>query len=261
MKVIQVVDSLNLGGTERMAVNIANVLADDGFDSFIVVTRKFGDLYSGVQNNVNIKCFGKRNFFDFPKFFSMFKYIKSINPDFLHVHQTSIYWAFFLKRMLPGVKLIWHDHYGQDTIKTNYMIEMKFFIPSIDLIFTANEKIKTYWEKRFPKRSNNIFYIKNFIIPFTSNKIKINVDNFRILNIANIRKEKNQLNLIESLSIVKSKGYDFTAYLVGSFNDINYLNLIKGKILELDLSSNVKVIGPVKNVKDYLVNSDLAVLS
>ncbi|GAQ48948.1 glycosyl transferase [Flavobacterium psychrophilum] len=52
MRVLQIIDSLNAGGAERMAVNYANALADKIEFSGIVVTRKDGILKKQLGNNV-----------------------------------------------------------------------------------------------------------------------------------------------------------------------------------------------------------------
>ena len=52
MKVLQIIDSLKAGGAERMAVNIANVLAKEGHDSHLCVTRKEGLLQQAIDPEV-----------------------------------------------------------------------------------------------------------------------------------------------------------------------------------------------------------------
>ncbi|WP_373399182.1 hypothetical protein V8V91_05405 [Algoriphagus halophilus] len=42
-KIFQLVDSLSMGGTERMSVNIANGLTEIGVESGLIVTRESGD--------------------------------------------------------------------------------------------------------------------------------------------------------------------------------------------------------------------------
>jgi len=43
-RILQIVDSLNLGGTERMSVNIFNGLPTDNVENILVVSRNIGPL-------------------------------------------------------------------------------------------------------------------------------------------------------------------------------------------------------------------------
>ncbi|MBA4283801.1 MAG: hypothetical protein C0432_05865 [Candidatus Puniceispirillum sp.] len=261
IKVAQLVDSLNLGGTERMAVNIANSLADNEVESHLLVTRSLGGLGSFVQSNVYLKVFNKKSKLDFLVFFHLLKHLRIINPQILHVHQTSIYWAILLKPFLPKTKLIWHDHFGQDFANISPMKEMDFFIHFIDTIITVNDKINLYWKNRFPKKSDSIYFLKNFPIFFEIHPKIERSKKFNIINISNIRKEKDQLNLIEALAIIKGKGHQFTTFLIGSLIDLEFLESIKRRIIELNLSEDVQIVGPVSQIIPYLEMADIGVLS
>lgn len=51
MKVLQLIDSLSVGGAERVAVNLANGLAEAGVQSYLCATRQEG----GCANRSMIK--------------------------------------------------------------------------------------------------------------------------------------------------------------------------------------------------------------
>jgi len=142
IKVVQIVDSLNMGGIERMSVNMANPFPDYGIESYLLVTRKIGGLETFVNGNVKIKIFNKKSFFDIFSFFKILSHLKVVKPDILHAHQSSIFWAFLLKYFLPRTKLIWHDHFGQSEMLGTYpRKEMNWMMPSIDAVITVNDLI------------------------------------------------------------------------------------------------------------------------
>lgn len=262
IKVAQLVDSLDLGGTERMSVNIANSLADYGIESHLLVTRRLGGLSSFVQAKVYLKAFDKKSKLDFIAFLNLLRHLKKINPDILHVHQTSIFWAILLKPFLPRTKLIWHDHFGQSEMLEIYpRKEMNWMMPSIDAIITVNDKINLYWKERFPKRADEIFFLANFpeFIDITRKPAQNGI--FSIINIANFRKQKDQLTLLDALSIIKQKGYPFRAFLIGEFVEQDWLELVKLRISDLKLNTEVQIVGPVTQLIPYLEMADLGVLS
>ncbi len=44
MKVLQLIDTLDAGGAERMAVNIANAVNEEGITSYLCATRRGGSV-------------------------------------------------------------------------------------------------------------------------------------------------------------------------------------------------------------------------
>ena len=60
MRVVQVIDSLQTGGAERMAVNFANGLADEVEFSGLIATRSEGALKKQLNSNVNYLFLDKR---------------------------------------------------------------------------------------------------------------------------------------------------------------------------------------------------------
>ena len=53
MRIIQIIDSLEVGGAEKMAINYANALAQRIEFSGLIATRKEGDLKSQINENVD----------------------------------------------------------------------------------------------------------------------------------------------------------------------------------------------------------------
>lgn len=262
IRIAQLVDSLNLGGTERMAINIANELVENNIESYLLVTRDSGGLSSYVQDKVHLKIFNKRSKFDFNAFLNLLIYLRDINPHILHVHQTSIYWAICIIPFLPKTKLIWHDHFGQSEMIDKYpRTEMNFIFPFLDSVITVNYKIKEHWVKRFPKKTKVIYFLQNF--PELKEFEYKNRSNglIKIVNVANIRKQKDQVTLLNALSILKNKGYKFQVYLIGQIVDISWNQTIKFTISSLGLNELVNLVGPVNNIAPYLKTASMGVLS
>lgn len=262
VKIVQLVDSLDLGGTERMSVNIANSLPDFGYESHLLVTRRLGGLASFVQPKVNLKAFNKKSKLDFLAFFHLLQHLRKINPAILHVHQTSIFWAILLKPFLSQTKLIWHDHFGQSEMLEVYpRKEMNWMMPSIDAVITVNDLINKYWKERFPSRADSIFYLANFP-EFIEIKRKPSLGGtLSIINIANIRRQKDQLTLLDALAIIKQKGHSFKAALIGEFVEQDWLELIKNRIVDLSLEDEVQIVGPVTQLVPFLESAHIGVLS
>ena len=53
MRILQIIDSLDIGGAEKMAVNYANALSHKIEFSGLVTTRREGELKSQLNSEVN----------------------------------------------------------------------------------------------------------------------------------------------------------------------------------------------------------------
>ncbi len=261
-KVYQLVDSLSLGGTERMSVNIANSLAEMGIESGLVVTRESGGLEQYLNPSVKKKIYKKKGKLDLFTFYKILKFLKSVNPEVLHAHQTSILWAVLLKKFLPNTKLIWHDHFGMSEQLDQYpRKEMDWLISSIDSIVTVNKKIEKYWKKRFSEKKNAVFYIENFsgkLISVPTRKLEAE---FKILNIANFRRQKDQITLLRALGGLKNKIGKFKVYFLGEFVEKDWLAEVRDEINKLGLEDSTEIVGPVDNITPFIEMAHIGILS
>jgi len=64
MRILQIIDSLDIGGAEKMAVNYANSLSVARDFSGLVATRKEGHLKSQIHPDVNYLFLGKKKAID-----------------------------------------------------------------------------------------------------------------------------------------------------------------------------------------------------
>ena len=255
-------DSLDLGGTERMSVNIANALPDFGFESHLLVTRRLGGLASFVDEKVKLKAFNKKSKLDFVAFWSLLRHLRKLEADFLHVHQTSVFWAILLKPFVPGIKLIWHDHFGQSEMLDAYpRKEMNWMMPYIDSVITVNDRINSYWKERFPERAGDIFYLSNFPEFIEIQRKPAQASPVKIINIANIRRQKDQLTLLDALDLLRKRGHDYQAFLIGEYVEPDWLEIIKQRIAELGLEKAVQLAGPVTHLVPFLETAHIGVLS
>ena len=64
VRVMQVVDSLDMGGAERVAVNLANLLPGDRFESYLCTTRRGGPLENLIAVHVGRLNLNRKGRFD-----------------------------------------------------------------------------------------------------------------------------------------------------------------------------------------------------
>ncbi len=91
MRIIQIIDSLEPGGAERMAVHYANALAARIEFSGLVVTRKEGALDSQIDAKVSYLYLNKKKTVDFKALFVLRNYVRQHNVTIVHAHSTSFF--------------------------------------------------------------------------------------------------------------------------------------------------------------------------
>lgn len=259
-KILQIVDSLEIGGTERMSANIYNTLTSKGIENYLVVSRQVGPIYNFIAEKSNVFFLDKKNVLDFVAFYKLFKLIRLFKPAIIHVHQTSIYWTFSLKLLFPRSIVIWHDHWGfSDLLKDSDRKVIKFFSFLIDGVICVNDKIKEWNIRNLKVDKSHITYIPNF--PSVDLNKRVQNDIPILLCLANIRDQKDHLNLIEACSLLKIQKIKFLLLLAGSLEDRTWVEKVKKKVAVLNLNAEVVFLGSVINISELLAKADVGVLS
>jgi glycosyltransferase involved in cell wall biosynthesis len=258
MKILQLIDSLNIGGAERMSVNMANAFCDNSIDNVLVCARSNGELSHFLLNKTKFYELNKKSTFDFVALFRLFKLIKIENPTIIHAHSSSIYWGIIIKLFFPKIKLLWHDHFGlSDQLKDTDRKIIQILSRYIDGVVSVNEKLAN-WAKRNLETSN-IDFIKNFpyLNSLDDNLKKDNV----MLHLANLRPQKDHLTLIESIKILNTKtNIKFQVWCAGNDFFDEYSKLVKLKIKEYNLENKIKILGPIVDTIPILENASIALL-
>lgn len=268
MKVFQVIDTLSLGGSERMSVNISNALVQDNHDVFLISTRTSGNLKEYLNPNVKQFSLGKKGFWDFSALIKFKQLLKKHQPQVIHAHSSSIFWAVFASILAQSTgKIIWHDHNGKRA-KSPWSSNIPYVFISIfiDRIICVNEELLLWSKKYMRVNKSSMFYIPNFP-HLNRNKLAVSKNGaINILSIANLREPKDHLNLLKAFKIllesVPSKSEKLKLLLVGKKNvDSDYYKVLELFIKQNDLSGFVDFIGETQNVEEFLYESSIGVIS
>lgn len=263
MQIIQLIDSLETGGAERMAVNYANALQSKIEFSGLVATRTEGSLKAQINPKVSYLFLNKTKTIDLQATKKLYQYCKTNKIQFIHAHSSSYFLAVLIKLLLPKTKIIWHDHYGNNEfLNQRKSSVLKFCKRYFCLIIAVNQTLKT-WGQNILKHKN-VVYLPNFSLqnPQITQITELKgVKHKKILHLANLRPQKNHNFTIEIAKIVVSKYPDCSFHLVGKdFNDAYSMDL-KTKIKANNLENHVFIYGS-KNDTDYIISqADICILT
>jgi glycosyltransferase involved in cell wall biosynthesis len=263
MRIVQVIDSLEIGGAEKMAVNYANSLSKKIEFSGLIATRIEGELINQLNNEVSYLFLNRKKVIDFGAIFRLRNYCKRYNIDFLQPHSSSYFIALLVKIIYPKIRIIWHDHNGL----SEFISSQKSFILKIASYFfkgiiVVNYKLKHWAEKEL--NCSNVLYLPNFTTENSNLKhdtILKGIDGKRILCLANLRDQKNHFLLLEVADRLKKSYSDWTFHLVGKDFEDEYSSKIIALIKSKKLSNNVFLYGSKNDVNNIINQSEIAILT
>lgn len=262
MRIIQIVDSLEPGGAERMAVNYANALSARISFSGLIATRKEGLLLGQVDDKVSYLCLNKKKKVDFRAILKLRKFVIKNKIDVIHAHSSSFFIAVLVKFTLPRIKIIWHDHYGiSQDLKARKNLSLKLGSFFFNGIISVNTALKI-WASSYLWCSENI-YLPNFIEHNLSSKEKLilkGTEGKRIICVANLRPQKNHQLLLNVASSITSKFPEWSFHLFGKDFKDEYSKELKIRVDDFKLQNNVFFYGAIDNVSSALEQCDIAVL-
>lgn len=263
MRIVQIIDSLEPGGAERMAVNYANSLVKKIEFSGLVATRKEGALKDQIDDKVSYLFLNKKKSVDVSAVFRLRKYILENKISWVHAHSSSYFIAVLVKLTLPQIKIIWHDHYG---ISQDLSSRKSRILKLTSFLFTGtiavNSALKK-WADLYLLNSKTI-YLPNFIDFSNNNTEKIKLkgnEGKRIICVANLRPQKNHKLLIEAARGVIEKYPDWSFHLFGKDFENRYSIEIKKMIKEYKLQEAVFLYGSTNSISSALEQCDIAVLT
>lgn len=263
-RIVQLIDSLEAGGAERMAVSYANALNRQAGFGALVATREEGQLKNQLENNVVYGFLNRRSTFDIKALLLLRKIVINNKITHVHAHSSSIFLSVLLKLVYPKVKLIWHDHYGKsEMLEFRSVFALRIASLFVSQIISVNHKLKKWAEEKL--WCSKVVYLPNFIGVSTDMILDSTLlkgeEGKRIVCLANLRPQKNHKMLLQVAKEMKLTHTDWTFHLIGKdFND-DYSKSLKEEIIILGLTDSVFIYGSKEDIPAILKQSNIGILT
>jgi glycosyltransferase involved in cell wall biosynthesis len=259
MKVLQLIDSLEPGGAERIAVTYANSLCEYLEGSYLCATRAEGTLKDTLHCDVGYIFLKKKRTLDISALFRLKRFVKSNGIECIQAHTTSYFFATLLKLIHPKLKLIWHEHHGnrvqsKPSEHRSLVWCSKFFYK----IIVVNPELKEWCKRHLATQA--VEYIPNFVI-FDDSSTDSGKRTNTICCVANLRDPKNHLLLLKAFRSIHPEHPNWKLELIGKdFND-SYSETIKNYITENKLEDHITLTGSLSSIEERLKDAFIGVLS
>ncbi len=264
MRILQIIDSLDTGGAERMAVNYANALADRVDFSGLVATRKEGLLLNQLDSKVSYLFLNKKSSFDLKALFRLRKFVIQNEVEIIHAHGTSFLVGSMLKWVYPWVKIVWHEHYGARAkqSQTDNLV-LLFFSLFFSSVFVVNYQLEKWVKKNL--LSKKIYCIPNFVTPNKSQANDIVTvlggnEGKRIVCVANLKKPKNHISLLIAFNEMKLQNLGWSIHLIGKDYKDDYSDYLKEFMHTNNLEQDVFIYDSRNDIQNILSQATIGVL-
>lgn len=270
MKILRVINSLNIGGAERSVVGNVPIHIQNGFDIDVLLlngnrTHFYNDLFA---NKISIISLGENNNIYNP--LMIFKIGKLINKyDILHVSLfPALYWVAFAKILTRSkTKLIFTEHSTSNGRRGNIFFKLcdKFVYNQYDQTVAispeANKNLSEHLNRKIKMTTiyNGVDVMKVYkesreTSDFNTLKENHNHDKI-ILQVASFSNPKDQDTLIRSLSLVNENVH---LIFVG---DGPRINICKALARKMNMVERITFLGIQNNVHALYGISDVVVMS
>jgi len=267
ISVMHLIDTLNAGGAERMAVNIVNLLPRDRYRMHLCTTRQEGPLADLVSDDVvrhSLNRRGRFGRFDWRAVRSLIREMKRNEIQILHAHGTSLFMASIAAAFEPHAAVVWHDHWGRNELESRPAWLYRIAAKRTRAIIAVNQNLVRWSRDQLRIGEGRVSFISNFVCDASSNGEPLELPGTpaeRIVCVANFRPQKDLVTLINAMSLVVRQFPSAHLLLIGDLTDKTYVELIRKRVAEEKLSHNVSFLGQRNDVASILKACDIGVLS
>lgn len=250
MKILQVIDTLKIGGAERVSVMLSNLLFKNNIEVALLLLVEDGDLINELNPKIQIFRLKRKKRFDVQKM----KEFAGIMKDFDIIH-THLKHNFRYTRIVSNrfgdkkAKIIFHDHshslrankltvkYYKDLLLKN-IIRPHFYIG-------VSEENCVWGNQYLGVKKEHCYLLENTIEEIQFEQKEVNRNG--IVMVSNISPIKNIEFAIDLLSELEES---LTIY--GRIIDVDYFEKLKGILKERGLQDRVVFIHNCTNIQQEL---------
>jgi glycosyltransferase involved in cell wall biosynthesis len=264
ISVMQLIDTLDAGGAERVAVNFANLLPRDRYTSWLCTTRRDGALADLVMHDVQRLALDRRTRLDIPPLRRLADVVRAQRIHILHAHGASLFVGLFASLRPPYPAVIWHVHHLHQ--RDEYPASLYRLVAArAEAVVTVSQQVADWATRRLRIAADRVVYLPNFSIPGAGTGAPSpplpGVKGSRIACVANLRPQKDQCTLIDAFARVVPAAPGAHLLLIGGGPDARYRTAVHEHIARHRLEAHVSWLGERADVPAILAQCDIAVLS
>ncbi len=279
MKIVHILNSLTVGGREKVVIELCNELVKT--NQVIIITLTNDDNLQKIKLDKNIKLIelpfksNSKGVFElwFQGFFLLKRHLKQIKPNIVHNH---LYYHFYLflaliscfknfksYRTIHTSGLFYKDgglinKFRLNIEKLANFINKPYLVSISRSIFNNNELFfkKYYTDNKYIPNGINFTTLNQNNLLINRKDLGLDENDFVGIYVARLDKGKNHQLVVNCINNLFLSGIDVKMLFIG---DGPLREEIKEQITLLKLTNSVKVLGFQNEISDYLKLANFAV--
>ncbi len=263
-----VVNNLDVGGLERVVINLINSLDQTLFDIYIVCLDGEGKLFEEIKGKIQDSLvLSKKGGIDIFSIISMRRFFVKNRIQIVHSHNHSpmIYSGVAIKLILFNKpRLLFTEHNQVSRLSVNELNKLSKYLKMVDRVFTVSKSLIKLYKSKLDTDVDAVLYngvpesvIDNVDKSRIREEKELTDTDFVLCTVAILKKQKGLEYLIKALSELK-KYKDIKLLIAGS--GVLLDELIK-LVHRYDLDNKVFFLGYRSDLGNILSGSDVFVLS
>ncbi|MEA3195213.1 MAG: hypothetical protein QOD26_3546 [Betaproteobacteria bacterium] len=264
MRLFFVTGSLVHGGAERHAITLANRLSERGHDVHFAYVKNDPSQLPRLQ--IPATCLHARSYFDPAALRSLRRLITRTRPSaVLATNPYALMYASLARPTAP-LAVALHSTYTRSVKETLQMLAYRPFFWAAERAMFVCERQMSHWRRRaLFSRSNEVIYngvdLEHWqAAPSTPMRgiLGIGEKDFVIGLSAVLRPEKNPVQLVEAVAMLRRRGIPARALMIG---DGEMRPAIEAAARRAGLADAVSITGLVQDVRPFLAACDVLALT
>lgn len=268
--IMHTIDSLAVGGSERMLVDIANNIDPAKFRVCVCVTRSDIPLAKELHKGISVNVLNRQRAWSPSGFINLMQFSQQQKVDLYHAHGRSTF-SFLVAAKTLGIiskPILFHDHFGDIDIDTSTPFWFKYWgAYKLDYYVGVSNKLGD-WAKSAGVPPERIAVLPNALdtrkytaaLPIDLRRM-FNIPSWQKIGVVvnNLRPSKGLDLLIEACTILKKENLP-VFIVVGKTQDARYVQQCMAEIERKGLKENFIFTGLQNNSPSWIKAADFAVM-
>jgi len=265
--VLQIVNSLDIGGLEKVVIHLVNNNNQESDVQFSIVCLELkGALASNVKEDVRIYELDKNRITYLKLIWLLLKLILINHINIIHCHNYApLFFGVIVKKLLPRhIKIVYTEHNQIYNISPKHYKIFKVLLKSVDQIICVSKDLQSYFYQK--KLASQCIVIWNGIpCPQVDEEKSAQLkaeyhpyqDTFTVGTAVVMTEQKGLIYLIQASEKIISKYPNIKFILIGD-GPLKELHI--NEVNQLSLQNNFVFLGYKKDIANYLGILDLFIL-
>lgn len=248
MKILQVIDQLDVGGAEKVLVDIANLTSkNSNYHVGVMSILQEGEYARELSSKIEQYYLGRTRKFSMNTWFKAFLIVRRY--DIVHIHlRHNLKYLLPIMFLLRGKKYIFHDHFGDIEFNQSFSLSFGISLWFINHYIGVSRALVDWAEANFHFLQKNTSLLTNIIIKYGNSKPSES-ESFRIISTGNLRPTKNHEFALE---LIRRLPKYYNLHIYGKPVDLAYTTDLEKKIAAMKLSDRVQVFKDCSNIQAIL---------